>query len=117
MNCPYCEKEAKFISSREFYGKDYSTNVYVCYDCDAHVGTHKNSKVPLGTMANHKLRSLRRMCHQHFDVKWKHGGLSRTESYEWLQQEMNLSPEKAHIGMFNHKQCIKLLRKLGVRIR
>lgn len=118
MDCPYCGKEAKFLTSKEFYGKDYyNTNVYVCYDCDAHVGTHRGSKTPLGTLANHKLRSLRRMCHQHFDLLWKNEGYSRTGAYRWLQREMELPPEDAHIGRFTVEQCMTLLRKFGVRIR
>lgn len=116
MICPYCNERAEFISSKDFYGTDYKTNLYVCEPCDARVGTHKGSKTPLGTMANEKLRKLRKRCHLAFDPKWKSGKMTRTNAYRWLQQEMNLTPEEAHIGMFDEERCLKLLEILGVTI-
>lgn len=115
MNCPYCNNKAEFISSKQFYGTDYGTNLYVCRPCDARVGTHGKGKKPLGTMANVKLRALRRTCHQVFDKRWKYKRnrhWSRHNAYKWLQKVMNLSAEQAHIGMFNEEQCFKLLKIL-----
>jgi len=100
------------MSSKEFYGRDYGTNLYVCLPCDARVGTHKNSRAPLGTLANAALRDLRMQCHKVFDQKWKSGRMSRTKAYVWLQERMYLSPDKAHIGMFDKNQCNKLLKIL-----
>lgn len=100
------------MSSKEFYGRDYGTNLYVCLPCDARVGTHKGSKTPLGTLANAALRDLRMQCHKVFDRKWKSGKMSRTDAYVWLQEHMNLPAEKAHIGMFDKEQCNKLLKIL-----
>lgn len=119
MNCPYCNKQAEFLSSKEFYGKNYGTNLYVCRPCDARVGTHGKGKRPLGTMANHKLRVLRRMCHRRFDPIWmyKRNKWARTNAYQWLQREMDLSPQEAHIGMFNEEQCRKLIKILNKRKR
>ncbi|MBN8200511.1 zinc-finger-containing protein [Bacillus sp. NTK034] len=106
MNCPYCGNEAKFLTTKEFYGKDYGTNVYSCKPCNAYVGTHGRSKTPLGTMANPKLRSLRKCAHSLFDPLWKSKKkqMSRTSAYVWMQKAMNLPAEKAHIGMFNEEQ-------------
>ncbi len=103
------------MSSKEFYGTDYGTNLYVCLPCDARVGTHRNSKTPLGTLANAALRDLRMQCHKIFDRKWKCGKMSRKKAYKWLQKAMGLSEEKAHIGMFNENQCKKLLQILNLK--
>lgn len=113
--CPYCGKKAKFMSSKEFYGKDYGSNLYVCYSCDAYVGTHGKSKTPLGTMANKSLREMRKRAHISFDRLWKSQEMSRSAAYKWMSEVMRLPPQKAHIGMFNEKQCFELLRCLRER--
>lgn len=114
MNCPYCNGVAEFTSSKDFYGNDYGSNLYVCKPCDARVGTHKNSTTPLGTMANEELRQLRKRCHSAFDPKWKSRKMTRSGAYRWLQNEMDLSAKEAHIGMFDKAQCEQLLEILGV---
>lgn len=100
------------MSSTEFYGKNYGSNLYVCIPCDARVGTHGKGKTPLGTMANANLRELRKLCHARFDVRWKTGKVSRSKAYKQLAEMMDLSPDKAHIGMFDETQCKKLLSLL-----
>ncbi|MDP4087365.1 MAG: zinc-finger-containing protein [Bacillota bacterium] len=112
MDCPYCGKTALFMSSKDFYGKDFGSNMYVCKSCDAYVGTHGNSKAPLGTMANAQLRSLRKAAHSLFDPLWKGRKMSRDGAYRWLQDNMNLPADKAHIGMLNDDQCKELIQKL-----
>ena len=109
MICPYCKKPAEFVSSVDFYGYDYKSNLYVCTPCDARVGTHGKGKTPLGKMANSKLRSLRKECHKRFDVRWKTRQVSRSKAYQQLAEMMDLPPEQAHIGMFDETQCKKLL--------
>jgi hypothetical protein len=118
MNCPYCNNKAEFISSKEFYGKCYGTNLYVCRPCDARVGAHRKGNKPLGTMANKKLRALRMACHEAFDPMWKRKrkqNVRRREAYKWLQNEMGLTKREAHIGKFNEEQCFKLLRLIQER--
>lgn len=113
--CPYCGKEAQFKTSKEFYGRDYGTNIYVCFLCDAYVGTHGRSKTPLGTMANRELREMRKHAHSVFDPLWRGRKMSRTKAYKWMQSVMGLSPDKAHIGMFNEDQCWKLIKHVRER--
>lgn len=84
----------------------------MCRICDARVGTHKNSKTPLGTLANSELRALRKVCHKRFDSLWKSKQMTRSGAYRWLAKSMNLSPKEAHIGMFNEVQCKQLIKNL-----
>lgn len=116
MMCPYCGDLVEFISSKNFYGTDYGTNLYVCRKCDARVGTHGKGKNPLGTMADANLRALRKACHLHFDKLWKSRKMSRSKAYVWLSNAMDLPSEKAHIGMFDKEQCITLLQIIGKTI-
>ena len=113
--CPYCGEEAEYLSSKAFYGRDYGSNIYLCRDCDAYVGTHKGSSKALGTMATYELRELRKKAHAAFDPLWKIMEMSRRQAYKWLQEVMGLSAEEAHIGLFNKAKCKSLIRKIKER--
>ena len=113
MKCPYCGAAAKQVSSNYVYrtGKEHG-EMWICSNypkCDTHVGCHKGTNKPLGTLANQQLRIWRVTCHDLFDALWKRGGkMSRKDTYEWLRVVMELPEEKAHIGMFDLAQCKKL---------
>lgn len=107
--CPYCENPAVYMTSHEFYGKKYKSNLYVCKPCDARVGTHGKGKTPLGTMANGRLRNLRMMCHARIDPMWQKREMSRGAVYKRLQNVMSMTTEEAHIGMFDEEHCMKLI--------
>lgn len=111
MNCPYCEGKTKFMTTKEFYGKDYGKNMYVCKPCNAYVGTHGRSASPLGTIANAELREYRKKAHAKFDPLWKSGRMSRRFAYKLLSERLEIQPNKAHIGMFDIEQCKKVLEK------
>ena len=114
MNCPYCDQPALFLSSKEYYGKDYGSNLYLCRPCDAYVGTHGKGKTPLGTMANAQVRQWRKSAHSIFDPMWKGRKkfMSRSRAYLWMQEVMNLPPDQAHIGMFDEEQCKLLIERV-----
>lgn len=105
--CPYCNNQANFMSSLEFYGTDYGTNLYVCRPCDARVGAHKDTSEPLGTMANAMLRQVRMDAHKLVDPIWKNPFNSNTRSavYRAISSIMNISIEETHIGMFDYGKC------------
>jgi hypothetical protein len=113
--CPYCNRQAEFTTSEAFYGRDYGTNIYVCRPCNAYVGTHKNSDVPMGSLATKELREMRQLAHSRFDFLWKVGGKTRTQAYKWMANVMGLKPEEAHIGQFNLEQCKTLIRLVHER--
>lgn len=112
INCPYCGRATDFVTSEEFYGRNYGTHLYVCRPCNAYVGTHKGSNRPLGTLADWETREWRKMAHAQFDPLWKRGKRSRTGAYIWMQKVMGLTPEEAHIGNFNIQQCRQLIREI-----
>ena len=111
VNCPYCGKEAVMVTSKQFYGRDYKTNIWLCGPCEAYVGTHKNTKTPLGTLAKSKLRQLRKTAHSLVDPMWRSGKMTRTQVYDWIAQEMNIPKDDAHIALFNEKQCSIIIQK------
>lgn len=109
--CPYCSKESFLVDSKVVYGGRSYGMIWLCSPCQAWVGTHKNSSdhEPLGSLAKEGLRLLRSMTHRVFDSLWKEKGMSRTESYLYLQSLMEMTPEQAHIGKFNEDECQKLI--------
>ncbi|KAF6578311.1 hypothetical protein G9G54_13625 [Paenibacillus sp. EKM212P] len=107
--CNYCGSQVICVSTKEFYGRDYGGNIWKCTSCDAYVGTHKGSKVPLGTLANKELRQLRNQAHALFDPYWRKGRMSRHGAYRKLSEFMNLPKAETHIGMFDVDKCRKLI--------
>ena len=77
IRCPYCGANAKLRPASVVYGEmtlDNHAYVYVCdrYPaCDAYVGAHAESKLPMGTLANGDLRNKRIRAHRAFDQLWK----------------------------------------------
>ena len=69
------------------YGRNCGTSYkcYYCEPCNAYVGCHKNSRKPLGTLANKELRELRIRTHEIFDPLWKSGKMTRSEAYKMLE--------------------------------
>ena len=68
--CPYCGSHVTYRSADGIY-KDNSrgTMLYVCShypECDAYVRVHTGTNIPVGTMADRKLRKLRNEAHKHF---------------------------------------------------
>ena len=113
--CPYCKKLSKEITGKELYPhrKDlHSLKFYHCEACDAHVGCHKRSGDPLGRLSNKELRMAKREAHYSFDPIWKRHHISRAKAYGWLCEQLGMSKDMCHIGMFNVEQC-KLTAKLS----
>lgn len=119
-SCPYCGGSIKLVSHMEVYGREYGNwpYVYRCAPCDAHVGLHPDTDIPLGTLANGELRSERARNKAHFERLWKGGHMSRTGAYRWLADQMRLSKDDCHWGVFSVEQCRiagnLCVKKLGV---
>ena len=116
MKCPYCGakvllKDASFIyhtNESKKWGK-----IWVCSKfpkCNAYVGCHKGTEIPLGRLANEKLRTLKAEAHRQFDPIWKSGLMSRKDAYRWLANMLHISLEDCHIGMFDVKMCQRVIQ-------
>lgn len=106
--CPYCGKGAVKVDGTIIYPhrRDlYEKNFWFCRECDAWVGCHPRTSIPLGRLANAELRVLKMAVHSCFDVLWKGGFISRHDAYAWLSKVMNKPRHETHIGMFNDEEC------------
>lgn len=118
--CPYCNEEALLVDSAEVYNGTSYGMIWLCRDCDAYVGCHKNSKrhAPLGRLANKKLRLLKRQAHSAFDRLWKRKMIrddcskkeARQAGYTWLAKQLGIQVKECHIGMFDEELCRQAIK-------
>lgn len=114
VNCDYCGRPAEYVDSRVVYGRSYGM-MYLCRHCNAYVGVHDGTDIPLGRLADSRLRYWKKAAHSAFDPLWKQGRFRgrRDAAYRWLSKCMGLPPEETHIGMFDIdicKQTIQICR-------
>lgn len=111
--CPYCGKPTQLASGSEVYphlSRLYSNWYFLCCDCSAYVGCHKDTKIPFGTPANAELRLLRTQAHKAFDPLWKTGLFkSRRLAYKQLAEYLKIPLKECHIGLFDNYLCNKVL--------
>ena len=112
MKCPYCGAEVVLKSAHEIYHRPKYKNqfVWICSndECGAYVSCVKDTTIPKGTLANPRLRSLRKGAHKCFDELWESDLMSRKEAYIWLAEQLQIPVEECHIGLFTVKQCQKV---------
>lgn len=109
MRCPYCGSNVIYRSADGIY-KENSKGVmlYVCShypECDAYVRVHAGTRIPVGNLANHELRTLRRTAHQYFDRLHLTGLMSKQDAYRWLADLIGAPLSEAHIGHLGEYYC------------
>lgn len=123
--CPYCDGAAEFFqSSAHFFGGHDYGPLWACLPCHAWVGVHRDTRRPLGRLADEQTRRLRTEAHRYFDHLWhrKLGDLSpqkrrlgvtlkaaRAAAYEWLGQRLGMTRAECHIGLFDAEQCREVI--------
>ncbi len=115
LHCPYCHAPVVRRHGRDLFGaaaRKPDALYYVCARypfCDAYVSAHKESGLPMGTLANAALRRKRIQAHQTFDRLWKDGPMTKKQAYRWLQGALGLPEDQAHIACFSHYQCDRVI--------
>lgn len=108
-NCPYCNGEVSLVNNSEIYGgREFGEwpYAYLCKACDAYVGLHPHTDIPLGTIANRTLRTARNNHKTSFLELQKTKGWSRTEAYAWLADQLGIAVGECHFGWFDQGQCV-----------
>lgn len=115
MRCPYCGAIAVYRSADGIYRENNrQMMLYVCSrypKCDAYVRVHAGTNIPVGTMANHELRTLRRTAHQYFDQLYSSGYMSKNDAYRWLATLIGAPMSQAHIGYLGEYYCKKVIEE------
>lgn len=115
VKCPYChalavKRPASFIYGDNTHDKD--AFVYVCprYPaCNSYIAAHKNTGLPMGSLANGDLRHKRILAHRAFNRLWQEGYMEKGAAYRWLQLQLSLPESMAHIAMFSEYLCDRVI--------
>jgi hypothetical protein len=110
--CRYCEGEVIMANNSFIYnGTSYGGYpwIFVCLKCSACIGMHPETNIPLGILANNKLRKLRMEVKNLFNPIWQSGKMSRTLAYQSLAAAMNIHVSSCHFGMFEMEDCVAAL--------
>lgn len=109
MRCPYCGGKVVYRSADGIYHDNKKgAMLYVCSnypECDAYVRVHAGTNIPVGTLANHELRTLRRTAHHYFDQLFASGYMSKQDAYQWLADLLAAPLSEAHIGHLGEYYC------------
>lgn len=117
--CPYCGRAASLMRSSAALhnGRDYGPK-WVCLrpTCEAWVGCHPGTDIPLGRLANAELREAKHAAHAAFDRLWQakmRQGFTRSRAraagYRWLAGQLGLDRKQCHIGMFDVGLCRRVV--------
>jgi len=111
--CPLCGSAVVYTTNDALYGRQMGDwpYIYLCTNsqCQASVGVHAGTEIPLGTMADSATRQARQLAHSAFDLLWNEGKMSRTEAYAWLSYSLSLPPEQCHIGQMDIATCNRVI--------
>jgi ssDNA-binding Zn-finger/Zn-ribbon topoisomerase 1 len=115
MRCPYCGSKVHLRSADGIYkNNNENTNLFVCSQypvCDSYVRVHSETEIPVGSVANAKLRALRVTAHHHFDNLHKSGLMTKKEAYTWLAFMLQSPMSQAHIGYLNEYYCNRIIKE------
>lgn len=99
--CPYCQGKVILVNNETIYGRSVGDwpFLYACAgSCEAHVGVHADTAIPLGTLANKELRAARQCAKQSFHAMMYKCGISRPDAYKWLSLAMGIPLPQTHYG-------------------
>jgi hypothetical protein len=115
--CPHCGGEVWIGSNSHIYGREYGEWPWVvmCRSCDAYVGLHPFTGIPLGTLATHQIRQARKAAKAAFNPLWESGGMTRSEAYSWLAHALQIPVNECHIGWLDAAQCYNAIRLITLR--
>ena len=113
IRCPYCGSLATKRPASYIYGKTCDSNkfVYVCDhypNCDSYVAANEKG-LPMGMLANKKLRQKRIAAHKALDRIWKKGFMTKEQVYIWLQSKLGMTENQMHIANFGEYYCNRVI--------
>lgn len=84
--------------------------IHFCNNCRAAVGCHNGTNIPMGKMADKKVRMLRAKAHSHFDRIWSNQVMPRSQAYAWLAEQLGIPTEECHLAWLTKEQLVETIR-------
>lgn len=113
--CRYCGAPIVRRSADGIYRENSNrVELYVCANypaCDAYVRIDPRSGRPVGTLANARLRTLRRKAHTAFDQLYQSGYMTKNDAYSWLAASFCMPKAMAHIGYMDEYSCEQVIER------
>ncbi|CAB3911193.1 hypothetical protein LMG3410_04839 [Achromobacter aegrifaciens] len=107
--CHCCSGPVKLTNNRDIYnGHSFGDwpYVYRCTQCQAYVGLHPDTDLPLGLMAGRATVSARKDAKGVFQrLTRERFGNDRNAAYAWLAKALGIAPSICHFGMFGLEQA------------
>ncbi|MEO0954788.1 MAG: zinc-finger-containing protein [Pseudomonadota bacterium] len=119
--CIECGTTATLVGGESIYPHRpdlFKKSFYLCPSCGAYCGCHPKTNRALGYPAGPKTRNARSYVHRILDPIWQNAGehyngdppsfvrrMARTRVYKYLANEMGLTKDECHTGMFTIEQC------------
>ncbi len=107
--CHCCSGPVKLTNNRDIYnGHSFGDwpYVYRCTQCQAYVGLHPDTDLPLGLMAGRATVSARKDAKGVFQrLTRERFGNDRNAAYAWLAKALGIAPSICHFGMFGQEQA------------
>lgn len=109
-SCHCCGGPVKLTNNRDIYsGQSFGAwpYVYRCLQCQAYIGLHPDTDLPLGVMADRQTIQARRLAKRYFQrlVLIRHHR-DRSAGYAWLARALGISPSVCHFGMFDRARAL-----------
>ncbi|MHA7900803.1 MAG: zinc-finger-containing protein [Henriciella sp.] len=119
--CIECGTTAELVGGESIYPHRpdlFQKSFYLCPSCGAYCGCHPDSNRALGYPAGPETRNARSYVHRILDPIWKNAGkyydgdpprfvkrMARSRVYKYLADQMGLTKDECHTGMFSVQQC------------
>jgi len=109
-SCHCCGGPVKLTNNRDIYnGQSFGDwpYVYRCAQCQAYVGLHPDTDLPLGIMADRQTIQARKDAKTVFQrvVLVKHNR-DRKAGYAWLARALEIPLSVCHFGMFDNARAL-----------
>lgn len=112
--CHCCGGPVKLTDNSEMYGGRSFGDwpfVYRCTQCQAYVGLHPDTDLPLGIMADRGTIVARKEAKAPFQrLTRERFGDNRNAAYAWLARELGIAPSICHFAMFGREQAERAAR-------
>lgn len=111
--CNICGGEVEYKKLKDVGLESFQSGwCYICTNCGAYVGTHKNRpKEALGILAHKDTRRLRMICHEEFDRHWT-SIAGKNRAYYRLSKLLGIPKENCHFGHMDNEMLLKALEAM-----